>query len=142
MNNTSKAIILLISRLIVFSPFAVLIYYTNDWATNIAVFFAILLTAITAVYLTIELFIPAEYAIKTEISVIEHTQSAPYTVCLWVTVVIAGILSLAMIGQGMFWYGSLFALFALSQAMWPNYITKIDHVSKAAMMDQLTGLNK
>lgn len=139
-NFTLKTIIGFIARLIIVLPFALLLVNLGEYSSinnNISVFVLIILGAATVLYLGIMTFVPAEYAIKTSIHIIEFHMWKPQIVSVFVSATVT--LGLALVTAAFAFYTTAVILFlyALSLYMWPKYIKKIDGASKEHMLATL-----
>jgi len=137
---TIKAVIGFIARLLLVSPFALLLVDIGEYATinsNISVFVLIILGAASVLYLGIMTFVPAEYAIKTSINIIEFHMWTPQIVAVIASATV--IMGLAFVTAALAFYPSATVLFlySLSLYMWPRYIKKIDVASKEHMIASL-----
>ena len=74
MNNFAlKTALGLLVRLLLISPLAIALVYTGqhlEMVENVGIFVLVLLSAFSLLYLAVMTLIPAEYAIKTDISVL------------------------------------------------------------------------
>jgi len=137
---TIKAVIGFIARLILVSPFALLMVNMGEYAAinnNISVFVLIILGAATVLYLGIMTFVPAEYAIKTSINIIEFHMWTPQIVAVIVSATVT--MGLALVTAAFAFYTTAIVLFlyAVSLYMWPRYIKRIDAASKDHMLETL-----
>ncbi len=137
---TIKAVIGFITRLILISPFALLMVNMGEYATinnNISVFVLIILGAATVLYLGIMTFVPAEYAIKTSIDIIEFHMWTPQIVAVIASATVTIGLALTMAAFAFYTTAVILFLYSLSLYMWPKYIKRIDIASKDHMLATL-----
>lgn len=139
-NFTVKTIIGFIARLILVSPFALLMVNLGEYATinnNISIFVLIILGAATVLYLGIMTFVPAEYAIKTSIHIIEFHMWTPQIVAVFVSATVTLALALVTAAFAFYTTAVILFLYSLSLYMWPKYIKRIDFASKEHMLATL-----
>lgn len=137
---TFKTICGFIARILPIVPFALLLVNLGEFTTindNITLFAMIILGAATLLYLVIMIFVPAEYAIKTDIDVIEFHMWTPQIVSVLLSATI--ILGLSITMATIHFYPSAIVLFfySASLCMWPKYIKRIDIASKDHMIAAL-----
>jgi hypothetical protein len=143
MNFNLRLTIGLFCRALLITPFVIAILTAYGEMTeiqhldNISVFLMIVLTVSTIVYLAIMTFIPAPYAIKTAISVIEFHSYKPQIVAIFLSASLMTILSLGLASVAFYWSAALFLAYALSLYMWPQFIARIDIASKEHMINSL-----
>lgn len=128
------------ARLIIAVPFALLLVNTGTYAEMndfITLFVIFILGAATLLYLSIMTFVPAEYAIKTDIEVIEFHMWTPQIIAIITTATIIMGLSMAMVGIHFYPSAIVLFLYSVSLYMWPKYIKRIDIASKDHMLETL-----
>jgi hypothetical protein len=139
-NFALKTTLGLLVRLLLISPLAIALVYTGqhlDMVDNVGVFVLVLLTAFSLLYLIVMTIIPAEYAIKTDIKVLEFNLWMPQIVSVYVTATAALALSITLAAFAFYISAVILFLYSLSSYMWPKYIKKIDMASKDHMIAQL-----
>lgn len=137
---TIMTILGFIGRLILVSPFALLMVNLGEYASinnNISVFVLIILGAATVLYLGIMTFVPAEYAIKTSINIIEFHMWKPQIVAVLLSATVTLGLALVTAAFGFYTTSVILFLYSLSLYMWPKYIKRIDTASKDHMLETL-----
>jgi len=141
MNNFAlKTAIGFTVRLLLIVPFALLLINMGEYSTinnNLSVFVAIVVGIASVLYLGIMIFVPAEYAIKTNIDVIEFQMYKPQIVAVFLSAAAALTLAITMAGVAFYYSAIVLLLYALSLYMWPKYIKKIDAASKDHMISTL-----
>lgn len=140
-NFTFRALLGFVARALLVTPFALLMVNMGEYAeinSNLSVFIAIVLTIATLLYMAVMIFVPAEYAIKTNVTVIEFHMTALQTwAVLGSAVLILGLsVGLAVVTASYF-FATVLLLYAVSLYMWPKYIKKVDDASKEFMMQSL-----
>jgi len=139
-NFTFRALLGFFARAILVTPFALLVVNMgkySEWNDNIAIFVAIVLGIATLLYLAVMVFVPAEYAIKTNVDVIAFHMSPIQKACCLGSSIIMLCLSVWMATMAFYWSAIVLLLYAISLFMWPKYIKKVDNASKDFMMQQL-----
>jgi hypothetical protein len=139
-NFPLRAAIGFVVRLLIVTPFVLLLANMGEYSTinnNISVFLAVILGACTLLYLGIMTFVPAEYAIKTGVSIIEFHMWKPQIVMVLLSAVIVMAATVAMASFAFYWTAGVLFLYSLSMFMWPKYITRIDAASKDHMLSTL-----
>jgi len=139
-NFTLRAALGFIVRLLIVVPFALLMVNMGDYTTinnNISVFILIILGAATLLYLGIMVCVPAEYAIKTSIGIIEFHMFLPQVIGILLSATIILGLAFIMASVAFYWSAGILLLYAFSLYMWPKYIKRIDSASKDHMLDSL-----
>lgn len=129
-----------ICRILIVAPFALLLFNMGEYAEvndNLSIFIAIVLGAATILYLAIMTFVPAEYAIKTSINIIEFHMWTPQIVAVILSATIILGLSIAVATSAMYYSAIVLLLYAISLYMWPKYIKRIDIASKDHMLKSL-----
>ena len=129
----------LIRLLLILPLLAVLVYSGEHYNTvdNVAIFMLILLSAFSTLYLVVMTLIPAEYAIKTDIKIIEFNMWMPQIVAVYITATAALALCFASASYAFYPTAVILFLYATSTYMWPRYITRIDIASKDHMIKKL-----
>jgi hypothetical protein len=128
-------------RAIVLAPFVGVLLYTGEYATfvdNIATFMLVVLALGSALYLIIMTLVPPEYAIKTDISVLEFNMWLPQIIAVHTMGVVALVLCIALASQAMYVSAAILFLYSLSNFLWPRYAKRIDLESKEHMVSKLT----
>ena len=139
-NFPLRAAIGFIVRLLIVAPFALLLIDIGDYATinqNISIFLAVILGAATLLYLGIMTFVPAEYAIKTGVSVIEFHMWKPQMVMVIMTAIVVMAATLVLAAFAFYWAAFVLFLYSISMFLWPKYIARIDVASKEHMLTTL-----
>lgn len=139
-NFTFRALLGFFARAVLVTPFALLMVDMGKYAEindNIAIFIAIVLGIATLLYLAVMIFVPAEYAIKTNVDVIEFHMCPIQKACVIGSSVVMVALSICMATAAFYWSGLVLLTYAVSLYMWPMYIKKVDGASKDFMMQQL-----
>lgn len=127
-------------RLLLIVPFALLLINMGEYSTinnNISVFVAIVVGIASVLYLGIMIFVPAEYAIKTNIEVIEFQMYKPQIVTIFASATIALALAIAMAVFAFYYTAIVLLVYSMSLYIWPKYIKKIDIASKDHMIESL-----
>ena len=127
-------------RLLLIVPFALLLINMGEYSTinnNISVFVAIVVGIASVLYLGIMIFVPAEYAIKTNIDVIEFQMYTPQIVTIFASATITLALAIAMAVFAFYYTAIVLLVYSLSLYLWPQYIKKIDVASKDHMIESL-----
>jgi len=141
MNYPLRTVLGFIVRLLVVLPFALFFAPLSASAAtmnnNIGVFLLIVMTISTIVYLAVMIFVPAEYAIRTAIDIIEFHSYQPQVIMCYISATIVLGLVIAMAASAFYWTGIVLFLYGASLYTWPAYIRRIDGASKDAMMAQL-----
>lgn len=139
-NFTLKTIFSFIVRLIFVAPFALLLVNMGSYTEindNITLFIMIILGAATILYLTIMTFVPAEYAIKTDIKVIEFHLWTPQIIAIILSATLVMGLSITMAAIHLYPSAVILFLYSVALYMWPKYVKKIDNASKDHMITTL-----
>jgi len=129
-------------RLLLIAPIVALLVYTGEhlgMIDNISTFILILLAAFSVVYLAVMTLIPAEYAIRTDIKIIEYNMWLPQIISVYATATIALGLAVVTAAFGLYPTAMILFLYAASTYMWPRYIKRIDIASKDHMIKKLQG---
>jgi len=140
MNFTFRALLGFFARALLVTPFVLLMVNIGEHAQindNISVFVAIVLLIATVLYLAVMIFVPAEYAIKTNVSVIEFHMCKLQTWCVIGSAVLISALSVWLATAALYYSAVILLLYAISLYMWPKYIKKVDNASKDFMMQSL-----
>ena len=139
-NFAFKTTVGLLVRALVLSPFIIGFFYTGEYANiveNISTFMLVILAVASVLYLVVMMLIPPEYAIKTEISVLEFNMWLPQIIA----VTVAGIATLgvciAFASSASYLSATILFLYGISMLLWPRYAKRIDAASKQHMMTQL-----
>jgi hypothetical protein len=82
--------------------------------------------------------VPPEYAIKTDISVLEFNMWLPQIIAVHTMGVVALVLCIALASQAMYVSAPILFLYSLSNFLWPRYAKRIDLASKEHMVSKLT----
>ena len=139
-NFTFRALLGFFARALLVTPFALLMINMGGYTeinSNISVFVAIVLAIATLLYLAVMVFVPAEYAIKTNVTVIEFHMCRLQTWCVIGSGVLITLLSISVATAGSYYFATVLLLYAVSLYMWPKYIKKVDDASKDFMMQSL-----
>ena len=133
-----------LARLMVLSPFVVGLFYTGKYANyvdNLNTFMLVVLGVASVLYLVVMMLIPPEYAIKTEISVLEFNMWRPQVVAVNVMGVVTLGVCIALASAAMYVSATIIFLYGISMLLWPRYARRIDAASKDHMMQQLANNN-
>ena len=102
--------------------------------------FAIWAIAVHAAMLLIcTTLIPAEYAIKTNLDVLEFNKSSFQVTAIYGFAIGCVVLAYIMAGGGFYWSAGILVAYGIANITWPRYVHKIDDASKADMIDKLKG---
>ena len=140
MNFTLRATLGFIVRLLLITPFALLLVDMGEYAninSNISVFIAVVLGIATVLYLAIMTFVPAEYAVRTNINILEFHMWKPQALAVIISAVVVAVLSITLAASAMYYSGFVMLLYAVSLGVWPKYIKRIDVASKEHMIANL-----
>ena len=144
-NFTLRSILGTIARMILLVPFVLLMFDIGEYNTindNISVFLLIILGTGTVLFMGIMAFIPAEYAIRTNIDIIEFHMWTPQVVLLYISGVITIGVAMALAGFAFYTSAAFLTLYAVALYMWPKYMQKVDEASKAHMLSTLRAGNQ
>ena len=143
MNFTVKATLGLFIRALILLPIFLSASYTGPFhyeISNISFLSLIILSVLSVLYILVITLVPAEYAIKTDIKVIEYNMSDIQVYGIKFTSFLAAILTVYLYSQAMYWQGVIVFLYAISLYMWPSYIKRIDIASKNHIFESLKNL--
>ena len=127
-------------RAILLAPFVIGLFYAGEYTSyvnNVSTFLLVILGLASLLYLVVSTIIPAEYAIKTDIKVLEYNMWLPQVIMVNVMGVVALVLCMAMASQAMYVSAVILFFYALAHFLWPRYIKRIDAASKNHMMETL-----
>lgn len=127
-------------RALLLSPFVLGFFYTGEHANsidNVATFILVLLGLASVLYLVVMTLIPPEYAIKTDIKVLEFNMWMPQIVAVTAMGVVALGLCIALASSAMYISAVVLFFYALSHFLWPKYTKRIDLASKDHMIQSL-----
>lgn len=129
------------ARALVLVPFVGLLFYTGEYANyveNTATFMTVILSIASVLYLVVMGLIPPEYAIKTELTVLEFNMWLPQVIAVYVMGLAALVLSIMLASQAMYVTAAVLFLYGISNFLWPRYVKRIDNASKEHMVTQLS----
>jgi len=98
------------------------------------------LSVLSVLYILVITLVPAEYAIKTDIKVIEYNMSNIQVYGIKFTSFLASILTVYLYSQAMYWQGAIVLLYSVALYLWPSYIERIDLASKNHIFESLKSL--
>jgi hypothetical protein len=81
--------------------------------------------------------VPAQYAFKTDIKVIEFNLWKPQIVLVYVSATLTFALAIAYAGSTFYVSAIVLLLYSTATYAWPHYVRRIDAASKEHMMNQL-----
>lgn len=130
-----------LARALVLAPFAGVLYYTGEYANyvqNTATFVLVVLGIATVLYLVVMGLIPPEYAIKTELTVLEFNMWLPQIIAVYVMGCVSLVMCILVASQAMYVTAVVLFLYGISNFLWPRYVKRIDNASKEHMVTTLS----
>jgi hypothetical protein len=140
MNFALRTILGVLIRLLLLSPFIAGFFYVGEYSNaidNVATFVLVILGLASVLYLVVMTIIPPEYAIKTDIKVLEFNMWVPQIVAVITMGVVTLGLAVALASQSFYISAVVLFFYALSHFLWPKYAKKIDDASKMHMIEAL-----
>ena len=138
---TLKAILGFVLRLLLAVPIILLLtkssLFDPTTITNMVFFSVILMGIHSVLLLSISTLVPATYAIKTDISVLEFNLWWAQRSLTYISAGVLFVLSFLLSGLAMYWFAGILFVYALSYTVWPYYIKRIDLASKQDLIDKL-----
>jgi len=134
---TAKTALGFALRMAIIGPILYMLAGYDD--KGVSAFVIILIVAHTVMLLLCTTLIPAEYAIKTDIAVLEFNMWKPQAIAIYAFGLICCGTSYFLVAADMYWYAGILFTYGLGNVAWPRYVSKIDMASKLSMIDKLSG---
>lgn len=136
---TGKSILGFALRMALVAPIIWMLLGFDDKGAS--AFVIVVIVAHSVMLLLCTTLIPAEYAIKTDLKVLEFNRWKPQMIAIYAFGAICFAMTYFLAIEAMYWYAGILFAYGLANTTWPRYVEKIDHASKMSMIEKLSGEN-
>lgn len=140
LKNSLRTLVGLCGRVLIIAPILAILWYDGvhlNTIDNIANFAIFIVGGHAIMLLICTTLIPAEYAIKTELTVLEFNMWRPQVVALYGFSLLCFAGTFLLAGQEMYWFAGVIFTYGIAHLTWPRYVEKIDNASKLDMIEKL-----